>query len=93
MEQKNQFMPKDLMFAEVSEIGIYKISVGGAVYFKFLRMRRRRYGKVSYYDREVTRAQALIIKRRILDLGGGKVDNGYEVRYARRIGQRRWVRL
>lgn len=88
-----KMMPKDLMIAEIAEVGVYKISVGGVVYFKFLRMRKRRHGPVSYYDREITQAQALRIKKRILDLGGGKDEAGYRVRYARKIGQRRWQAL
>lgn len=86
-------IPRDLSIAEISEVGVYKISVGGVVYFRLLRMRQRRYGKVSYYDREVTPAQALRIKKRILELGGGKDETGYRVVYARRVGQRRWQAL
>lgn len=83
-------MPKDLMIAEISEVGVYKISVGGVVYFKFSRMRKRRYGKVTYYDREVSESQAKRIKARILSIGGKRVETGYEVMYVRRIGSRRW---
>lgn len=86
-------MPKDLIIAEVAEVGVYKISVGGVVYFKFLRVRKRRYEQVSYYDREITPAQALRIKKRILELGGRKVETGYQITYARRIGSRRWQAL
>lgn len=86
-------MPKDLSIAEVTEVGVYKIAVGGVEYYKLLRMRKRRYGKVSYYDREVTRDQAIRIKVRLLALGARKVDNGYKLVYVRRIGSRQWGRL